>query len=170
LHQLQQPIKAIRPRRIVFITTVFDRFIQAKELNDIFLESLLEEKFWDALKSAKIDAERQYIIDYLDNKKQKFYCLDFALFCKARNIDLECNGDAYHYENKEDIKKDTKRNRTLEENGWAVLRYPKEDIDNRLDYCINQVKATVDTYGGLQDKNDPSIYKYIKNSDQLGLF
>lgn len=73
VHKLPQPIRAIRPRRIHFITTVFDRLIHAKELNDVFLESPIEEKFWEALKSEDIDAERQFIIDYPENKQQKFY-------------------------------------------------------------------------------------------------
>jgi len=62
--KLQEPIKTIRPRRINFIVTAFDRFIKAKELNEVFLESYIEEKVWDALKSENIDAERQYEIYY----------------------------------------------------------------------------------------------------------
>jgi very-short-patch-repair endonuclease len=170
MHKLPQPIKAIRPRRINFIITAFDRFIQAKEINDVFLESPIEEKFWEALKSEEIDAERQYIVDYLERKQRKFFCLDFAIFCKTRNIDLECNGDKHHYEQKEDIKKDQRRNRTLTKKGWAILRYPKDEIDNKLKDCILELKDTVDKYGGLQDKFDPTKYRYISESDQLRLF
>ena len=169
VHKLPEPIRVIRPRRIHFITTVFERFIQAKELNDVFLESPIEEKFWKALKSEDIDAERQYIIDYFENKHQRFYCLDFAIFCKIRHIDLECNGDKHHYEKKEDIKKDQRRNRTLTKKGWAILRYTKDEIDNKLEYCIDELKETVDKYGGLQDKYDPTKYRFISESDQFRL-
>ncbi len=169
MHKLPQPIRAIRPRRIHFITTAFDRFIQAKELNDVFLESPIEERFWEALKSEDIDAERQYIIDYLENKQQRFFCLDFAIFCRIRNIDLECNGDKHHYEKKEDIKKDQRRNRTLTKKGWAVLRYTKDEIDSKLKHCIFELKETVDKQGGLQDKSDPSKYRFISEREQLRL-
>lgn len=170
VHKLSEPIRVVRPRRIHFITTAFERFIRAQELNDVFLESPIEERFWEALKSEDIDAERQFIIDYPENKQQKFYVLDFAIFCRIRNIDLECNGDKHHYEKKEDVKKDQRRNRVLTKKGWAVLRYTKDEINNKIEFCINELKETVDKYGGLQDRSDPSQYRLLSASDQLRLF
>lgn len=170
VNKLQHPIRANRPRRITFIVTAFNRFINAKEINDVFSESYLEEKVWDALKSDDIDAERQYEIDYLINKQRKFFRLDFALFCKERNIDLECNGDKYHHETKEDIKKDKSRDRILIKNGWAISRLTKDEINEKLADCILELKETVDKYGGLQDKMNPSKFRFISESDQLRLF
>lgn len=168
--KLPQPIKSIRPRRITFIVTAFDRFINAREINDVYSESYLEEKVWGALKSDDIDAERQYEVDYLINKQRQFFRLDFALFCKERNIDLECNGDKYHHEKKEDIKKDKRRDRILTKKGWAISRLTKDEINEKLTDCILELKETVDKYGGLQDKMDPSKFRFITESDQLRLF
>lgn len=170
VRELEEPIRAIRPRRINFIITAYDRFIQAKELNEVFLENYLEEKVWEVLKSERIDAERQYEIYYRENKLSKFFRLDFALFCKERNIDLECNGDKHHHERKEDIKKDKRRDRILTKKGWAISRYTRDEIDNNLEDCIRELKETVDKYGGLQDKFNPSTYRYISESKQLTLF
>ena len=168
--KLPDPIRAIRPRRINFIITAYDRFIKAKELNEVFLESYIEEKVWDALKSEGIDAERQYEIYYNEKKKQKFFRLDFALFCKDRNIDLECNGDKYHHEKKEDIKRDKGRDRILTKKGWAISRLTRDEINSKLRGCIVELKEMIDKFGGLQDKFNPSIYRYITDSKQLRLF
>lgn len=168
--KLQEPIRAIRPRRINFIVTAFDRFIKAQELNEVFLESYIEEKVWDALKSEGIDAERQYEIYYREKKKQRFFHLDFGLFCKDRNIDLECNGDEYHHENKEDIKRDKSRDRILTKKGWAISRLTRDEINTKLADCIRELKEMIDKFGGLQDKFNPSIYRYISESNQLRLF
>lgn len=171
IHPLPQPIKAIRPRRINFIITTFNRFIQAKEINAVFFESYLEEKVWEALKSVGIDAERQYIIDYLEKKQRKFFHLDFALFCKDSNIDLECNGDNHHHKREEDIKRDKRRDRILLKNGWVTSRLTRDDINKNLTDCIWELKETVDNkHGGLQDKYDPTKYRYISESNQLRMF
>jgi len=170
IHELSNPIKAIRPRRINFIITAYDRFIQAKELNEVFLESYIEEKVWDALKSEGIDAERQYEIYYREKKKNRFFRLDFALFCKDRNIDLECNGDKHHHEDKEDIKGDKRRDRILTKKGWAISRLTRDEINKKLTDCINELKEMIDKFGGLQDKFNPLIYRYVSESNQLRLF
>ncbi len=168
--KLPEPIKAIRPRRINFIVTAIDRFRKAKELNDVFLESYIEEKVWNELKTEGINAERQYELYYKEQKKYKFFRLDFGLFCKDRNIDLECNGDEYHHENKDDIKKDKSRDRILLKKGWAISRLTRDDINTKLKDCIIELKETIDKFGGLQDKFNPSIYRYISENDQLKLF
>ncbi len=168
--RLPEPIKAIRPRRITFIVTAFERFLKAKELNEVFLESYIEEKVWDALKSEGIDAERQYEIYYNEKKKQRFFRLDFGLFCKKRNIDLECNGDIFHHENKDDIKKDKTRDRILTKKGWAISRFTRDEINTKLTDCINELEEMIDNFGGLQDKFNPSVYRYVTENNQLRLF
>jgi len=170
ISKLKKPIKAIRPRRISFIITTFDRFIKAKEINEVFLESYLEEKVWDALKSEGIDAERQYEIYYQEKKKKRFFRLDFGLFCKDRNIDLECNGDKYHHENKDDIKRDKSRDRILTKKGWAISRLTRDEITTKLKDCMYELKEMIDKFGGSQDKLNPLIYRYVSENVQLSLF
>ena len=58
------------------------------------------------------------------------------MFCKNRNIDLECNGDKYHHEKKEDIKKDKSRDRILTKKGWAISRLTRDEINTKLKDCI----------------------------------
>lgn len=46
LKQLADPITSKRGRRIVFIPTTVEKFRAAKEINDLFHESPLEDKLW----------------------------------------------------------------------------------------------------------------------------
>lgn len=164
---LPAPIFSRRLRRILFISTTLIRFQQAKEINDVFHESPIEELFWDALKSENIIAERQYMV----GTESQFFYLDFALFCKERNIDVECDGDSFHTK-VDDVKRDKKRSNMLESLGWSVLRFTTDDICHNLKESITQTKKTINRYGGLQDINDPTVsHRFSDGEDkQLSLF
>ena len=144
LKMLPAPIPSKRQRRIVFIETTPSRLYHAKELNDLYHESPLEEELWDAFKSEHIDAERQFFI----GAKGSRYCLDFALFCVRRNIDIECDGDKFHLQPTR-VRKDKRRSNTLESLGWSVLRYSGGDIFTHLPDTVQQVKETIEVSGGL---------------------
>jgi len=167
LRPLPEPIISRRLRRILFISTTSTRFQQAKEINDVFHESPIEETFWDALKAERIEAERQYMV----GSGERFFYLDFALFCRERNIDVECDGDEFHSKI-EDIKRDKKRNNLLESQGWSVLRFTTDDIRRSLGDAIALTKKTVNQYGGLQDANNPATFRQLAldPSRQPGLF
>jgi hypothetical protein len=69
------------------------------------------------------------------------------------------------------VKKDKRRANQLESQGWAMLRYTTEDINQRLDDCLHQVKETINTYGRLQDTVDLLHYRYLDTGQsQLLLF
>lgn len=154
LRRLPQPIISRCHRRVLFIITTFKRFESAKELNDVFRENAIEEKLWEEMKSKGINAERQYMVV----KDENMFYLDFAIFTKKRNNNIECDSDKYHTKI-EDVKRDKQRNNILESLGWAVLRYTEDDIENNLGKCILVVKETVNRYGGLQDPSDKSKYR-----------
>ena len=160
-----EPIISRRWRRILFIPTTFWHFQQAKEINEVFYESPLEEKFWKAMRDAEIDAERQYLIE----ADEQMFCLDFALFCKARNIDVECDGDKFHLDEK-DVKRDKKRNNILESFGWSVLRFTTDEIQKNLVQPIKRIKKTINKLGGLQDVINQTVFRYLEDgSPQLRL-
>jgi len=166
LRARQEPIISYRPRRILFISTTLRHFQQARQINEVFYESPLEEKFWEVMRNEKIDAERQYI----EMTKNRTFYLDFALFCKERKIDIECDGDAFHLD-EADVKRDKKRNNLLESLGWAVLRFTTEEIQKNPGEVIQQVKKTANRYGGLQDVVDRTLFRYLdEGSPQLKLF
>ena len=149
LQPLPQPIPSKRQRRVVFIETTPSKLFCAKELNDLYHESPLEEELWTTFKAEQIDAERQFFI----GAKGSRYCLDFALFCVRRNIDVECDGDKFHLRPAR-VRRDNRRSNALESLGWSVLRYSSGDIFTRLPDTVTQVKETIDIAGGLLAHHD----------------
>lgn len=165
LRSRAEPIISHRPRRILFIPTTLWHFQQAREINEVFYESPLEEEFWEALRSEKIDAERQYLME----ADGQTFSLDFALFCKARNIDVECDGNKFHLDEK-DVKRDKKRNNILESFGWSVLRFTTDEIQKNLVEPIKRIKKTINQLGGLQDVINQTVFRYLDDgSPQLRL-
>lgn len=166
LLQLPVSIRSLRRRRILFITTSLERFRNATEINDLFYESPLEEKFWSEFKRIGLSAERQYYETIGTNN----YFLDFALFCKNRKLAIECDGDKYHMD-KELVQKDKRRDNILESRGWNVLRYTTEDIEYHFEESISQVRDTVNHYGGIENPDDINKSKYFPDiANELTLF
>ncbi|MBX7250920.1 MAG: hypothetical protein K1X50_02980 [Candidatus Promineofilum sp.] len=61
LQQLAQPIVSLRWRRLTFIHTTWDRFQEATEINDLFIEGgLYVDRLYATLKERGIPAERDY--------------------------------------------------------------------------------------------------------------
>lgn len=81
-----------RHRRTTFIETSIAKLHDAKSFNDLFGGGQFEDELWKAFELNFIDAERQWnvLVD------RKHYILDFAVFCKLRNIDVEVDGRQHH--------------------------------------------------------------------------
>ncbi|MEO8147220.1 MAG: DUF559 domain-containing protein [Bacteroidia bacterium] len=166
LKELVIPIISLRPRWQLFIQTTEEKFFSAKEVNFLFSRSELEDKFWTSLLKLNIYAEREYFIT-VSNKN---FFLDFALFCKNRNINIEVDGDQYHMD-ADAVRNDKNRNNLLESKGWSVLRFTNRDIDYNLNDSINIVRETVNKYGGIQDLQNPNQFSYLnKNDGQTRMF
>ena len=168
LRELPKPIPSIRHRPIIFISTTHKKLKEAKEINDLFYESPIEERMWEAFKKEEINAERQYEVIMGKGKNQRFY-LDFAVPCKTRKLGVECDGDRYHT-NPEDVKKDKKRDNVLECQGWNILRYTTDDIMYKINDTIYQVKETINNYGGIEKPIGEYKYVLTKPSEQDKLF
>ena len=163
--QLENPVVSSRHRRMLFVNTTYQRLFYSKEFNDLFIESPIEENLWQKFKKEEIEAERQFMLQ----TKNNFYYLDFALFCKERNLDVECDGDMYHL-SVDAVKYDKKRNNDLIKLGWIVLRYHTEQINYNIDNVISEVKETINRYGGLELVSGPQNLKYFPTDDQISLF
>jgi len=146
IKDLPRPIPSNRWRRIVHIPTSLQRLFTAKEINDLYDTSPLEEKMHRALKKRKITAERQWYV-YLNNRT---YCLDFCILCQKANIDLECDGERYHAL-PDAFTKDRLRNNQLASFGWHVLRFSSREIYRNLNDCLSTVERTVCVLKGLKD-------------------
>ena len=144
LSALPRPIPSRRLRRISFIPTTRVKLETAAEINDLFHASPMEDILWHALKEEGIEAEREYFVDG-DNRGR--YALDFAVFGQQRNLDVECDGDAYHT-NPVSARYDNSRNNYLTARGWSVLRFTTAQIREELPKVVAQVRSTLLTCGG----------------------
>jgi very-short-patch-repair endonuclease len=163
-----EPILSRRRRRIVFIPSIWKKFSAAIEINDLVHGSPLEDRLWAAFKQEEIEAERQW----WEGDEKTRYCLDFALFCPDRNIDVECDGDTWHI-NPESAAHDNARNNFLEQRGWHVLRFNTGQLTGDLPGCVRSVTMLINRCGGLILADDTVRTMPIPNSDewkQLRLF
>ncbi|MCB9419765.1 MAG: DUF559 domain-containing protein [Ardenticatenaceae bacterium] len=168
LQKLPEPIFSRRWRRIVFIPTTWQKFIQAVEINDLYDESPLEDRFWAEFKRHRIFAERQ---EFLTVKRQN-YALDFAIYCDKGNIDVETDGDTWHA-NPEKAAQDNLRDNALEAVGWKVLRFTTHQINEKVEaYCIPTITETINNLGGIDEgKLVPrEIDLDVDGSYQMSLF
>ena len=151
LHSLDlmpRPIFSRRWRRIVFIPTTWAKFTQAAEINDLWDESLLEDRLWAELKRLEIKAERQWDA----RVGSAWYKLDFALFCEEGKIDVETDGDTWHAD-AERIPEDNRRDNDLASQGWYVLRFNGRQIHEQMpSYCVPNISQMINRLGGLSEE------------------
>lgn len=147
LRRLPKPIYSRRFRRVVFIPTTWEKFINASEINDLFDESPLEDRLWAEFKRLKITAERQEFVKIGKNH----YALDFAIYCDSGKIDVETDGDFYHT-NRKNVAKDNLRDNDLETEGWRVLRFNTSQVrESASEYCVSTVAKNINKLGGIKE-------------------
>jgi very-short-patch-repair endonuclease len=166
--KLPEPILSRRWRRIVFIPTTWVKFVNAREINDLYDDSPLENKLWTAFKSHEIPAERQEFITL----KEGSFALDFAIYCDNGSIDVETDGDTWHA-NPEKAGEDRLRDNALGVFGWKVLRFGTQDIQERIEhYCVPTVAEAINKLGGIDEGRylPRKIYLDSEGKYQIGLF
>ena len=145
INERATPVRFPRSRRFAFIRTTFRRFHDAETVNDLFTDSWLEDRLWQAFKRHQVPAERQW----RTRANGTNYVLDFALFCRNGKIDVETDGDTYHITT-EQAPRDNRRNNDLATRGWEVLRYETKRVEHYLEECVDQVLQTVDRLKGFE--------------------
>jgi len=146
IKEMPKPIPSLRWRKIVHVPTSCEKLFIAEEINDLYDTSPLEEKMYLEMKKRKIEAERQYYVKVGD----QFYCLDFGIFCRDGNIDVECDGEKY-YVLPEALAKDRERNNELTSFGWRILRFSGKEINQTINNCFGKIERTVGSLGGISE-------------------
>lgn len=144
LEPLPRPIPSRRLRRITFIPTTRAKLATAAEINDLFHSSPLEDTLWEVLKAQGYEPEREY---HVPADRDARYALDFAIFGRQRNLDVECDGDTYHV-NPASARHDNRRNNFLTTRGWSILRFTTAQLINELPEALTQVRSAVKDCGG----------------------
>jgi very-short-patch-repair endonuclease len=148
LQRLPQPIPSRRWRRIVFIPSTWQKFVNAVEINDLYDESPLEDQLWAELKRANISTERQEFVQI----KGRTYALDFAIYCASGKIDIETDGDTWHAD-PERIPLDNLRDNDLETADWRLLRFNTLQIREKMTkYCLPTIMENINKLGGLEEQ------------------
>jgi very-short-patch-repair endonuclease len=167
LETLDRPILSLRPRRLVFIPTTWEKFNRAEQINDLFDDSPLEEVLWQQLKRLAIKAERQWGIVI----EEKRYFLDFAFFCTKAPVAVETDGDTWHTV-PDQANLDYIRQNAIESRGWHVLRFNSKEIREGMEtYCLPEIQKTINNLDGLSDEGlAPRIFYPKIGATQLSLF
>jgi very-short-patch-repair endonuclease len=136
-----------RLRRIVFIPTTWQKLMSAVEINDLYDESPLEDRLWAELKGLQISAERQEFVKF----GERWYALDFAIYCMSGKLDVETDGDTWHAD-PERIPLDNRRDNDLETAGWRQLRFNTHHIQEQMaEYCVPTVVENINRLGGVDE-------------------
>ncbi len=147
LKKLSHPIPSKRWRRIVFIPTTLGKLGRAKEINDLYHTSSIEEKLYKIMRKSGITAERQLFVREGNTR----YCLDFGIFCNKGMIDVECDGEDYHT-SRDAQTRDRQRNNELASKGWLVLRFAGKEIHKNARGCVRQIKKAIRNLKGIEAK------------------
>ena len=169
IQTLPQPFISRRGHRIVFVSTTEEKFFCGEtDFNILFKSSPLEKQMENFIKKMDIEYEKEWR-EYVDYKK--FYYLDFAIWCKDGNINIECDGDSYHMQ-KEEVHNDKTRNNQLESYGWSVLRFTTKHFSEDKVHIEKTIYQTVKELGGAVRFLEPEQFYLPKKSDdnQLDLF
>ena len=97
------------------------------DLEDGRFESPLERRLYEALVDQGIHPQPGF--------EAEGYRLDLAVQAEGLSLDIECDGAAFHQEQRRDAIRDVH----LRDAGWQVLRLSGRDINRDLDRCVQQV-------------------------------
>lgn len=85
LQQLAQPIVSLRWRRITFLHTTWDRFQDAREINDLFVEGeAYVDRLYVVLKEQGLQPERQYEV----HEAGEVYQVPLVVLCQSGRINI----------------------------------------------------------------------------------
>jgi very-short-patch-repair endonuclease len=156
--RLPRPIRSRASRRIIFIRTTFEKLMAAREVNELYDESPLEDALWQRLKEHRLKPERQEWVKV----NGRVYALDFAFHCEHGKLDVETDGDWWHCDPAR-VAEDNLRDADLESNGWTILRFNSYQLRQEAErFCVPTI---LDELKRLNEKRD-STWKSVKG---LGL-
>lgn len=141
----------------------------ARDLNDLFAGSPLEERMYTGLRDMLLKPEREFWVQYPAKPDPgaplRTHMLDFAVFCSQRDLDIECDGDSWHV----GVAKaglDRQRDNLLESHRWHILRFGTKDIMSDIDSALARVRLAVDGFGGIVEPN--GAIRYFRRRTRLG--
>jgi very-short-patch-repair endonuclease len=146
IQKLPTPFESRFGRKLIFLTTTEAQFFSGStQLNSLFIGSPLEQQMATLLTRMEIPFEREWR-EYVSI--DKFYYLDFAIWCARGKLAIECDGDATHMPN-ENVHADKTRNNELTANGWQTLRFTTKHFNEENRHIQQMVFQSITTLGGF---------------------
>ena len=131
LQQLERPIISLRWRRISFIHTTWDRFMDATEINDLFFEGTpYVDRLYYALREAGIFPERGYQIRETGSQ----YTVDLAIPCQKGTLSVVV-GDR--------------------PGPPSALHLESKQVTDDPAGCVTLIAEEIDRFGGVRTTNTP---------------
>lgn len=162
LQRLPRPIRSRASRRIVFIRTTFEKLMAAREINELYDESPLEDWLWRQLTKHKLKPERQEWVKVRGND----YALDFAFYCRHGKLDVETDGDWWHCDPAR-VPEDNLRDSDLEADGWTILRFNSYQLRQEGErFCVPTIIDEIKRLSRLPTAHARLSYPEVKG---LGL-
>jgi very-short-patch-repair endonuclease len=169
LEELPQPITSRKGRRLLFIPTTEARLALAREINELFAGTPIEDTLFRALRQDGLWPEREYYVELrrpeARGDRPVSHFLDLALFCHERDLDVECDGDTWHV-GREGARRDRARDNLLEGNGWHILRFNTTEILEELPTVRTRIREAINRYGGIEQ--EPGVVRRFQRDGRLG--
>ncbi len=127
---LPRPIVSRAGRRVLFIWTTGEKFSRAMEINDLLGKSDADDALWDALKAARIDAERQMTVQDARSRYRVDYWIQGV---RGRLAIVLADGP----------------HRLPKGRGWRALQFSEEQVIGRREECIAQIQKMIREIGGV---------------------
>lgn len=160
MQELPTPIPSKYPRRAIFFPTTLKKLFTATDINHLFNDSPLETLLWLELNQAGIPSERQFDVRAGD----RWFKLDFAIFCKVAKLGIECDSDTHHMQPAA-VEKDKRRFNLLQNHGWHIRQFTTTNLRKEMPSTMSMVREAINHYGGLQDQGSDGGYRYTQDPD-----
>src|SRR5574341_231270 len=127
---LPHPIVSRHGRRVFFIWTTGEKFSRAVEINDLLGKGDADDALWDALKAARIDAERQMTVQDARSR----YRVDYWIRCVRGNLAVVLGAGAL---------------RLPKGRGWRAVQFSEEQVMGQREACVEQIQKVIREIGGV---------------------
>lgn len=133
LETREPPIVSKRGRRILFLWTTWEKFSNARQVNDLFHKGAAHDRLWNALGDANLDVEREMMV----REGASRYRVDYLIFCARGRVAVSIGNQKRHF-----------GSRTL-----RGLEISQDELDNHLERALAKIHARVrEMGGGYQEK------------------
>jgi hypothetical protein len=120
VERLEHPLVSLHPRRITFLRTARERLLAARDVNDLYIGTVVEEELWCTLR--ELGAQRRCFMNVSDQVME----VDFAIVNGARAVGVICGGeDAYE----------------PAAGAWSVVRFSHAELERDLARCLSEIIA-----------------------------